>query len=173
MQASISASMENYLEAIYHAIEAKRVARPRDIVRSLNVNASSVTSALHWLGDHGLVNYEPFEVVTLTAEGEKVARGVVRRHQAVRRFLVDVLGIDDEEADRAACEMEHVVSGQVLERLRRFAEFVDTCPRAGQEWVARFHRSCMAERTDEDCRQCLDAAYERLRDDAPQGAATV
>ncbi|HOD52339.1 MAG TPA: metal-dependent transcriptional regulator [Candidatus Hydrogenedentes bacterium] len=130
----LSASLEDYLEAIFHVVEAKQAARVKDIADRLNVNSSSVTSALHALKERNLVNYEPYDIVTLTLRGLQVAAEVVRGHEALRRFFVDVLGIGNEEAEAAACGMEHAMPPLVLERLIDFVEFVGRNPGARMHW---------------------------------------
>ena len=130
----LSASLEDYLEAIFHVVEAKQAARVKDIADRLNVNSSSVTSALHALKERNLVNYEPYDIVTLTLRGLQVAAEVVRGHEALRRFFVDVLGIGNEEAEAAACGMEHAMPPLVLERLIDFVEFVGRNPGARTHW---------------------------------------
>ena len=74
----LSASLEDYLEAIFHLVAEEQVARARDIAKRLKVGQSSVTGALHALAEKGLVNYAPYEVITLTHKGEAAAREVVR-----------------------------------------------------------------------------------------------
>ena len=69
----VSAAMEDYLEAIFHLVVEKQVARARDIAEGLKVSRSSVTGALQSLAEKGLVNYEPYEVITLTRKGKKIA----------------------------------------------------------------------------------------------------
>jgi len=114
----LSASLEDYLEAIYHIVAQKQAARAKDIVTRLGVHNSSVTQALRSLSEKGLVNYAPYDLITLTEAGEAAAAGVVARHQALRAFLVDVLGLDAKQAEHDACRLEHDISPEVLERLR-------------------------------------------------------
>jgi DtxR family Mn-dependent transcriptional regulator len=130
----LSESLEDYLEAIMHIEEEKKAARPKDIARYLGVSPPSVTAALQNLGGRGLVNYHPYDLVTLTPRGRRVARDVIRRHEGLRRFLVDILRIDDEEADRVACDMEHAVPLQVMDRLLAFIEFIADSPHGGLTW---------------------------------------
>ncbi|HUX12304.1 MAG TPA: metal-dependent transcriptional regulator [Spirochaetia bacterium] len=118
--AHLSASQEDYLEAIYHISERKQAARAKDISTRLGVNNSSVTGALHALAQKGLVNYEPYDIVTLTDQGYAAAQQVVRRHEVLREFLVQVLDVAPEEAEESACKLEHAVSDTVLEKLVRF-----------------------------------------------------
>ena len=135
MQATISDSMEDYLEAILHLVRERTVARVKDIADRLRVSRSSVTGMLKALREQGYVEHESYGYVTLTAEGAKVAKRVVRRHEALRDFMVDVLSINPAEADKAACHMEHGISKQVADRFVDFAEFVQNCPQAGAKWV--------------------------------------
>ena len=129
--ATLSASLEDYLEAIFHIVEEKRAARPKDIAKRLEVGNSSVTGALKALADRKLVNYAPYDVVTLTTTGEEVARDVVRRHESLREFFIKVLAADGELAEEAACKMEHAVPAELIERFVSFVEFVEMCPRGG------------------------------------------
>ncbi len=114
----LSASLEDYLEAIFHVIEEKQAARAKDIVERLGVHNSSVTQALRALSERGLINYAPYDLVTLTDSGRAAAADVVEKHQALRAFLVDVLGLDATSAEDNACRLEHGISQDVLERLR-------------------------------------------------------
>jgi len=118
----LSASLEDYLEAIYHVVEAKQAARAKDIAARLHVSGSSVTGALHALAKREFINYAPYDVITLTPEGRRIAEDVVRRHRVLRTFFTRVLDVADDEADEAACRMEHAVPRSILERFIAFAE---------------------------------------------------
>jgi len=119
----ISASLEDYLEAIYEIIEEKQGVKAIEISRRLGVGRSSVTEALKNLADKKLVNYGRYDVISLTATGEKVAKKVLIKHQALYDFLVKILGVNKEEAQENACRLEHVISEDVLKRLISFIEF--------------------------------------------------
>ncbi len=134
----LSASLEDYLEAIYHIVSAKRAARAKDIAQRLGVSSSSVTGALRALSARGLINYAPYDVVTLTYMGTKVAGDVVRRHQALSAFFIKVLGIDPKSAEESACKMEHELSREILDRLVDFVEFVDHNPQADTRLLKKF-----------------------------------
>lgn len=129
--ATLSESLEDYLEAIFHIVQEKHAARPKDISNRLKVGASSVTSALKALAARDLVNYAPYDIVTLTPRGKAAATDVVRRHEALREFFVKVLSADPTLADEAACHMEHGVPPDLVDRFVRFVEFVEMCPRGG------------------------------------------
>lgn len=129
--AALSASLEDYLEAIFHIVREKQAARPKDIAGRLEVGNSSVTGALKALAARELVNYAPYDVVTLTPAGEKAARDVVRRHETLREFFIKVLAADQHLAEVAACQMEHAVPPALIDRFVHFVEFVEMCPKAG------------------------------------------
>jgi len=124
----LTASQEDYLEAIYHVVQEHRVARSRDLVRRLGVNSSSVTQALHGLSERGMIHHEPYGAVTLTPGGERVALDVIRRHEALRTFFVDILGVAPEPAEEAACRMEHAMPREIVDRL--LAYIADVSPRS-------------------------------------------
>ena len=161
---TISASMEDYLETIFLLVEKEAVARSKDIAKRLNVTRASVTGALQNLAERGLVNYERYGYITLTKEGTDVARDVVRRHEALKTFFINVLDIDAGEADKAACQMEHAIPRRVVDRLIDFADFVETCPRAGSQWVHGFGYQCQeASVSKNTCERCITQCLEDVR----------
>ena len=130
----LSASLEDYLETIAHLIDEHRVARAKDIAKRLDVRASSVTSALQALAARKLINYAPYDVITLTSKGRGVAQDVIARHNALFDFMVKVLAIDSKEAEQSACALEHAISRNVLNRLIQFVKFSESCPELNISW---------------------------------------
>jgi len=122
----ITPSQEDYLEAIYHTVEAKGAARAKDIGEAMGVHGSSVTQALRALAQKKLINYAPYDVITLSEDGMTVAKDVVRRHETLAKFLHSVLGLDKQTADEGACRMEHAINGEILDRLVKFVENYET-----------------------------------------------
>jgi DtxR family transcriptional regulator, Mn-dependent transcriptional regulator len=161
---SLSASLEDYLEAIFMLIRDRAQARSSEIARRLNVKRSSVTGALRALKERGLVHYQPYGAVTLTDEGKTVAGRIARRHVALRDFMVNVLSIDAAAAEEAACRMEHGIPKRVVDRFIDFADFVQTCPRAGAQWVHGFGYRCETEApSTERCERCIRECLEDVR----------
>lgn len=134
MSYSLSASLEDYLEAIYLIRQQKDEVRAKDIADRLSVSGASVTGALHALVERDLVNHEPYEGVTLTEQGRSIAQGVCQRHQALYQFFVRVLGLNKDDAEECACKMEHAVPDHVLERFMAFLSFMERCPEGGARW---------------------------------------
>jgi DtxR family Mn-dependent transcriptional regulator len=133
------------------------------------VNRSSVTGALHALAERQLINYAPYDIATLTSEGERVAAGISHRHVVLKEFLVDVLGVDGVEAEESACRIEHVVSETILDRLAGFVDFIKICPRLDINWTEATGYFCeRSERSErpgsaEECERCIHRCLNELR----------
>ena len=130
----LSSSLEDYLETIYAIVNEKGAAKPRDIALARSVAASSVTSALKHLVKLGLVNHAPYDLVTLTEEGAKIAKAVTLKHSVLKEFFEKVLEIDEATADKCACGIEHVIPDDVLTRFIAYLKFVDGCGISGRRW---------------------------------------
>ena len=130
----LSASLEDYLEAILRIVQKKQVARAKDISTLLDVGRSSVTGALRALAERELINYAPYDIVTLTEKGLTIAKNVAKRHKILRDFFVKVLAVAADEADATACKIEHVISETVLKRLTDFIEYTERCPHRGRSY---------------------------------------
>ncbi|HDR15816.1 MAG TPA: metal-dependent transcriptional regulator [Desulfobacteraceae bacterium] len=160
---ALTASLEDYLEAIFLIIAEKQAVRPKDIARRLKVSNSSVTGALRSLAEKGLINYAPYDVISLTPAGKAAASDVARRHEVLRDFFVNVLAINEHEADEAAWKMEHSIPKSILDRFIQFAEFAEVCPRGGTHWISGFGYYCDRGDTQENCEKCISVALEEVK----------
>ena len=131
---TLSESMQMYLKAIGEIQEAKGAARVKDIAESVGVNKASVTSALRNLSGRGLINYAPYDLVTLTEEGRQIAVELARRYEIVMAFLQDVLGIEEHTATNDACAIEHHVSQELQDRLVAFIDYYTHCTASKFRW---------------------------------------
>jgi DtxR family Mn-dependent transcriptional regulator len=159
----LSASLEDYLEAIFQLVSSKGAARTRDIARKLGVKAASVTGALRTLADKRYINYQPYEAVTLTSAGMEQARKIIRRHEVLRDFFVNVLGIKERIAEEGACKLEHGIPKQILDRLIEFVEFTETCPRGGKDWIENFIHQCNTSK-ERNCSLCIEANSRKFKE---------
>ena len=114
---------ENYLKAIYKLAEAEPetagVSTNR-IAAALDTRAASVTDMLGRLAEKGLLNYEKYRGVQLTAEGQRLALLTIRKHRLWEVFLVQQLGFNWDEVHEVAEELEHVQSPLLMRRLDAF-----------------------------------------------------
>lgn len=88
----------------------------------LGVTQVSANEMCHRLSERGLLAYQPYKGVTLTAAGETMAQEILSRRRLWVIFLVENLGIDPEEADDLACELEHITSERLVTALKAFLE---------------------------------------------------
>jgi DtxR family Mn-dependent transcriptional regulator len=116
-----SSTVENYLKAIFQA--QLHLPRKVDLVpmgqlaAALGVVPGTATTMVKALAESGLVKYEPYAGVRLTASGERLAALVVRRHRLIELFLVEVMGMSWTEVHDEAEHLEHAVSDRLIERI--------------------------------------------------------
>jgi DtxR family Mn-dependent transcriptional regulator len=146
-----TASMEDYLEAVAMLRGKGKVVRVSQISRKLKVKMPSVTSALKKLSEQELVEHERYGHIKLTPAGDKVARDVIYRHEALTRFFVQALGIDRETAEGDACKIEHVISPLSMERLAKFVEFIEACPLGSANFPSRYEYYLEHGELPQDC----------------------
>jgi len=140
--AALSESLQDYLEAVYLLVQRHGVARMKEIAGLVGVGKSSVTGGVQSLAERGLVHYEPYQYVTLTDEGEAIGRMLLRRHRVLKRFLMEVLGVPEEDAETVGCKMEHIIKGEVLNRFVQFLQFAEQRHVGGRSLVKAFRRFC-------------------------------
>ncbi len=124
MRSEPTGRTEDYLEAIADLVASKGYARVKDVSEVLGVAPPSVTEMFKKLGEADLVNYERYGAVTLTSEGETIARSTREKHETLKRFLL-ILGVPQEIADMDACRIEHVVHEKTLKRISDFVKASD------------------------------------------------
>lgn len=111
-----SSAVEDYLERILDLINTKGYARVVDIAQSLKISQASVTNMVQRLDAEGLLKYEKYRGLVLTASGEALAKNITRRHQLLSDFL-RLFGLDEETIFRDVEGMEHHISQPTLRAL--------------------------------------------------------
>ena len=129
----LSSSLEDYLEAIYLIASEKGAARPKDVADHLSVANSSTTAALHLLKKRSLINHKPYDIITLTAAGKKIAVKIAKKHEILTHFFTKILAIDKKTSDECACKIEHAIPDKVLERFIEYINFEENNPTT--EWI--------------------------------------
>ena len=114
-------AMEDYLKTILILHREKGAVRSLDVAQALQVSKPSVSRAMKSLREGGFLTMEEDKRLSLTDTGREVAEQVYQRHCALKRLLVS-LGVCPETAEKDACGMEHVISGETLDRVQRFME---------------------------------------------------
>jgi len=124
----MSASTEEYLEALYTLTQNGRSATTSDLSRRLKIAPASVTEMLKKLKAAGYIEYSPYRGATLTLTGFKLAQKMARKHRLLERFLHDVLKLGKEKVHKEACAMEHTLSDETERALCKTLNAPDRCP---------------------------------------------
>lgn len=120
----LTPSLEDYLERVFFLEKQSQEVRVTDIAISMNLSKPSVNRAINTLKNAGLINHEHYGVLSLTDEGRKIAKNVAERHILLKHFLIDLLNIDADIAEKEACIMEHAVSQHTMEKLSDYLKSV-------------------------------------------------
>ena len=116
-----SQTVENYLKTIYLAqanmTSDHELVPMGQLASALGVVPGTATTMVKALAESGLVHYEPYMGVRLTAAGERLASLVSRRHRLIELFLVKVLGMSWAEVHDEAEQLEHAVSERLIDRI--------------------------------------------------------
>ncbi len=118
----ITSSLQDYLEVILSLSKQQRTVRVTDIANSLDIAKASVSQALNSLKKQGLIKQSYYGPVELTAKGKEYAEKIRYRHEVLRFFLMEVLGVSPEIAEKDACLLEHDLSNETFESLLEFLE---------------------------------------------------
>ncbi|MBS7636205.1 metal-dependent transcriptional regulator [Candidatus Bathyarchaeota archaeon] len=128
MVVELSHEAEEYLEAIYKLQKRGGVARTKELAEELNVVPGSITNTIAHLEKHGLVEHTPYRGVRLTAEGERLALNIIRRHRLAERLLTDILEAEWGDVHESACKLEHALTEDVLSLLEKRLGYPKFCP---------------------------------------------
>lgn len=137
-RSKLTESMEMYLKTILQIQRHRQVARVRDIAEALDVSMSSVTAGLKGLASKSLIHHDRYEYVQLTEEGKKRAEDLLYKCEVMGKFFSQCLGVEEGIAKSDACLMEHVVSGETIDRMIRFMEYVESDAQKGKRLIDGF-----------------------------------
>ena len=120
----INESVENYLETILVLSKSLPVVRSIDIATELNFKKSSISVAMKNLRQNGYIVVSDAGYITLTESGKEIADMIYERHNLLCNWLIH-LGVDPEIAAHDACRMEHVVSPESFQAIKKFVTEAD------------------------------------------------
>lgn len=130
----LTSTQEDYLEIIFQLEREKGSARAKDIAAGLGVSRPTVTSALQGLAKRKLIDYEPYGVFRLTPAGTAVAKEIFHRHVVLREFFRNVLQLEIDVAEDAACRCEHALNPHVMQRLGEFLLYLERSGFQESDW---------------------------------------
>ncbi len=156
MSEILSDSLEDYLEAIYNIILEKNGVRVKDIAKRLKVKNSSVTVALRSLAENGMINYEPYGVISLTQTGNSLAKRITEKHRILMFFFHKMLGIEKSAAEQCACKIEHSMPPEVFKRFMQFIKFSYISHKKTPGWLNNFREFYSEDTFDMACDDCVE-----------------
>ena len=116
--------VEDYMKVIYRLSENDQV-RGVDIAREFGVSKPTVSVALRKMEDSGLIKVQMSRCIELTEEGERIAREITERYDAIYGFLIGI-GVDEQTACEDACRMEHGLSDASLAALKELRQYLQS-----------------------------------------------
>ena len=111
-------SVEDYLEKILIIGEEKPVVRSVDIANETGFSKPSISVAVKNMKARGYITVSEEGYITLTEDGRKLAERVYDRHKFFRKWLIG-LGVDEKTANDDACRIEHVITEETFEAIKR------------------------------------------------------
>ena len=112
-------SVEDYLEKILMLKEQQENIRAIDLAAFMSFSKPSISIALKKLKNYGYVTVDEEDgYINLTEEGERIARSTYERHKVLSSVLIHI-GVSEETAMEDACAMEHIISEETFEKLKK------------------------------------------------------
>ena len=115
---SLHESAEMYLETIYQLSLERNSVRSVDVAESMGYSKPSVSRAVGLLKQGGYLLMDKEGFLTLTESGKAVAQKVFERHTILTNLLIR-LGVSSATAAEDACKIEHVISDESFEAMKR------------------------------------------------------
>ena len=128
MSKNLSSGLEDYIETIYISSQSGIVLNGAELARKLNISRASVSEALSKLISLGLIEYKPYGSIKLTLKGEEKAKTVYSKHGLLKNFFENVLQVSEKEASENACRIEHIISENILNRIRKLNDYCKSHP---------------------------------------------
>ncbi|UCE95994.1 MAG: metal-dependent transcriptional regulator [Candidatus Bathyarchaeota archaeon] len=147
----LSETEQSYVETIHALIEKRGFAAVIDIADGLSIKSPSVTNMLQKLDLKGFVKYTRYRNVTLTKKGVMLAKLLKKRHRSLKTFL-EMLGVNEDTAEKDACNIEHIAHATTIKKLAKFVDFVQKAPQS-PKWLEHFKHF---ERTGKHPKSCAD-----------------
>ncbi|NLL37737.1 MAG: metal-dependent transcriptional regulator [Fretibacterium sp.] len=131
----ITPRIEDYLEEIFLLESTGRPVTVTELAERLKITKGTVTATVQKLAAHGFLTHERYGAMHLTDRGRRKGLVVFRRHEGLRAFFHELLGLDREKSSEMACSMEHYIDSVTEERLYAMLEFFRRARADRAPWV--------------------------------------
>ncbi|MGM0607374.1 MAG: iron dependent repressor, metal binding and dimerization domain protein [Candidatus Muiribacteriota bacterium] len=124
MKKKLTHSLEDYLETIYLIkLEYDKI-KLKKIAESLEVRPPSALGAIKTLEKQGYLIHKKYKGIELTDIGEKKARLIFKKHRIIYNFIKNILGVNEKKAEEEACNLEHMLSDETIDRFINFGDYL-------------------------------------------------
>ena len=116
----INETYEMYLETILILESEVGNVRISDVALKMNVSKASVNKAIKKLCEKNLITHEHYGLIKFTDDGRNIAKNTLDKHNLLNDFLVDILKVSKDSAEKDACLMEHCISDETYECIKHY-----------------------------------------------------
>lgn len=138
-------SQEEYLKTIYLLEKNNQKVRVTDIALKLEITKPSVNKAINLLKEMKLINYKAYGDITLTKQGESYAIEVIKKQDILEMFLIEILNIEKQQAEKEAVAMKHAISEQTARKLNQYITQIMNLEEL----------TCGYDQNSEKCKKCI------------------
>lgn len=124
----LTQAVEDYLKVVYKLQDVHNQVTTNGVAERMNVSAASVTNMVKKLAELGLVTHVPYQGITLTEAGQKVALEVIRHHRLIELYLAEAMGYSWDKVDAEAELLEHVISEEFEDKIDEMLGYPTTDP---------------------------------------------
>ena len=142
---NLTVSQEEYLKTIYILSKTEKEIRVTDIAKKLEITKPSVNRAIKSLKNLKLLNYEIYGTISLTKEGEKISQEILKKEDLLKLFLINVLGVEKDKANKEANAMKHVISKETEQQIEEYVNKI----------LKLEDLNCDYDENNEKCKNCI------------------
>ena len=147
----LTSSQEEYIKTIYLLEKNDKKVRVTDIALKLKITKPSVNKAINLLRDIGLIDYKAYGSIKLTKEGESYAIEVIKKQDILKMFLVEILGIERQQAEKEAIAMKYAISETTVKKLNQYITQV----------MKLDDLDCDYDENNEKCKNCIKNRWKK------------
>ena len=156
-QNGITHSAAHHLMTIYDLLDKHGYARVTDVARHLEITRGSASITLKALKEKGFVKEDENKFLRLSDEGERISHSIQSIRRIFQKFLVDVLQVEEHQAEVDACKIEHLLSCETGTKLLNFMSYLSSETNSVKRFLKEyreFEAACGA--SPDSCPVCDD-----------------
>ncbi len=116
-------------------------ARASTIATKAKISRSNLTNSLKILKKQDYIIYEPYSLIYLTEKGKAFAYDITHRRNVIKAFFMNLLKITDEEAEKVACDLEHVLSPMITKKMGQYILYATETKEDLGAWIEKYQKS--------------------------------